>query len=292
MIEDHLPLVELRDVVMKLVVAGDERPHVVAVAAGVVRKKGHRVHTLRREVVDRADQPFAFVAFPGRVARLPVRDVRREGMQRHLRLARDGAVEVGVGEQRLRRIGAELQKIVAGAGKLKIVFARVLQAAACAKVGRFLVGRANLERPRPAVERRNRLAGRRRGQCDRFPRHERNPIVPPSGLVRRQMRAPFVAGCGRGVGGITIAGKIPRHPVGRRARLVGKGHRHPIVHKRVRRVRQLVCLRSGERQRHLVPLPKLSRDRDVGAAPACCRRLGNAARAPHLRWPPRQLHFA
>ncbi len=55
-IEHDLPLIELRDVVVELVVAIDEGPHVVAVPSRVVRQEGHRVHALRREVVDGADQ--------------------------------------------------------------------------------------------------------------------------------------------------------------------------------------------------------------------------------------------
>ena len=47
-VEDDLPLIELRDVVVHLVVAIDERPHVVAVAARVVREERHRVHAFRR----------------------------------------------------------------------------------------------------------------------------------------------------------------------------------------------------------------------------------------------------
>ena len=41
-IEDNLPLIELGHVVMKLVVARDERPHVIAVTAGVVGEKRDR----------------------------------------------------------------------------------------------------------------------------------------------------------------------------------------------------------------------------------------------------------
>ena len=101
MIEDDLPLVELRHVIVKLVVAGGKRPDVVAVAAGVVRKERNCVHAFGGEIVDGADQPLAFVAFPRRVAGPPVLNVRREGVERHRGLERNRAVEVGVGQQRL-----------------------------------------------------------------------------------------------------------------------------------------------------------------------------------------------
>ena len=42
-VQDDLPLVELRAVVVELVVAGDEGPHVVAVAPGVVGEEGDGV---------------------------------------------------------------------------------------------------------------------------------------------------------------------------------------------------------------------------------------------------------
>jgi hypothetical protein len=74
-LEDDPPLVEFAAVVVEFFVAGNEGPHVVAVAAGVVREEGEGVHALRREVVERADQSLALVVFPRGVPLLPVADV-------------------------------------------------------------------------------------------------------------------------------------------------------------------------------------------------------------------------
>ena len=75
-VEDDAPLVELGAVPVKLVVARDERPDVVAIAAGVVGQEGKGVQAFAGEIIQCADQALAFAALPGRVAGLPVRHMR------------------------------------------------------------------------------------------------------------------------------------------------------------------------------------------------------------------------
>ena len=87
-IEDDLPLIQLGDVVVELVVAIDEGPDVVAVSPGVVRHQRHRVHAFRRQVVDGADQRFALGLAPRGIAGLPILDVRRVSVDRGLERAR------------------------------------------------------------------------------------------------------------------------------------------------------------------------------------------------------------
>ena len=122
MIEDDLPLIELGHVVVELVVAIDEGPDVVAVSPAVVRHEGHRVHSLRRQVVDGADQRLALGLAPGGIAVLPILDVRRVGVDRGLERAR--VVEVLVREQRFRRVGTRLQEVLTGSRESQIVLAR------------------------------------------------------------------------------------------------------------------------------------------------------------------------
>ena len=138
-VEEDAPLIELGDVVVEFVVPIDERPHVVAVPTRVVGDERHRVRPFGGHVIHDADQSFAFSILPRRIAGLPILDVRRVRMERHLRLARDGAVEIRVREQGFRRIGANFQEVLAVALKLQIMLARILQSAASTKVRRPLV---------------------------------------------------------------------------------------------------------------------------------------------------------
>jgi hypothetical protein len=106
-IEDDLPLVELRHVVVKLVVPFDERPHVVAVPTCVVRKKRNRVHAFRRQVIDCADERLSLCVLPRGIAGGPVLQMRRVGVKRYLFFSRHGAVEIGIRQQGLGRVRAE-----------------------------------------------------------------------------------------------------------------------------------------------------------------------------------------
>jgi|GEM_PF-5228826 len=99
MIEDDAPLVEFRAIVVELRVAFDEGPDVVAIAAGVVGEEGKRVHAFACEVVERADESFAFATAPLWVAFSPVADVRLPGFERDVFLVGLGAIEVHIGEQ-------------------------------------------------------------------------------------------------------------------------------------------------------------------------------------------------
>ena len=101
-IKNDLPLVELGNVVVEFVVAVHERPDVVAIASGVIGQKRQGIHPFGSQIVDRPDEPSALAVLPGRIARLPILNVRRECAKRHLRFARDGAVEVCVCEQCFR----------------------------------------------------------------------------------------------------------------------------------------------------------------------------------------------
>ena len=128
-VEDDLPLVELRAVVVELQVALDERPDVVAVAPGVVGQEGEGVHPPARQVVERPDQALALAALPGRVARPPVAHVGRPGLEGDVRLPRHRPVEVGIAEEGLRGIRPRLQEVLAAPGEPQVVAARVLRAA-------------------------------------------------------------------------------------------------------------------------------------------------------------------
>src|SRR5688572_33344581 len=67
-VEDDAPLVELRAVVVELVLAAREGPHVVAVAARVVREEGDRVQPLAGEVIERPDQALPLPVLPSGIA--------------------------------------------------------------------------------------------------------------------------------------------------------------------------------------------------------------------------------
>ena len=80
--EDDAPLVQLRAIVVELVVALHERPDVVAIAAGVVGEERERIDARGREVVERADHPFATSVAPRRVTVAPVAHMWLPGLER------------------------------------------------------------------------------------------------------------------------------------------------------------------------------------------------------------------
>src|SRR6185503_14798948 len=112
-------------------------------------------------------------------------------------LEREGVVEVDVSEERLGRIGARLEKRLAGASGDEIVAALVGEATGGAKVGASLVGRSDREGTGHAVVRREGFAvavGRGVGAGG-----EGDAVVPLARLVRREVRAPYGAGGGGGL---------------------------------------------------------------------------------------------
>lgn len=68
-IENDLPLIEFGAVVMERVVAADERPDIIAVAAGIVGQKGKGIAAFAGDVIESADEAFAFAIFPGGIGR-------------------------------------------------------------------------------------------------------------------------------------------------------------------------------------------------------------------------------
>ena len=60
MVENDRPLIKLAAVVMQFVIAMNEGPNIVAISAGVVGQKRERIAALPGQIVDRADQTFAF----------------------------------------------------------------------------------------------------------------------------------------------------------------------------------------------------------------------------------------
>jgi hypothetical protein len=94
-VENDLPLVQFGDVVVQFLFASDEGPDVVAIAAGVVSEERDGVASLGREIIERADQAFAFAILPGGIAVLPIRFVGFVFMQR--RLGRFARARRGVG---------------------------------------------------------------------------------------------------------------------------------------------------------------------------------------------------
>ncbi len=124
--EDDFPLVEARAIVVELLVAGDEGPDVVAVAGRVVGEKGDRVGPFAAEVVQGADQAPALAAFPSGIAGAPVGGVRGPSLEGNFLFQAERVVEVGVGEERLGRIGASFEERPAGAGVDEVVAAVVV----------------------------------------------------------------------------------------------------------------------------------------------------------------------
>jgi len=79
-VEHDAPLVELGAVVVEFLVAGDERPDVVAVAGGVVGEERDGVRAFGGEVIEGADKAFALLlGAPRGIAGAPVAEVRRPG---------------------------------------------------------------------------------------------------------------------------------------------------------------------------------------------------------------------
>src|SRR5262245_42472204 len=134
---------------------------------------------------------------------MPVAEVRFVAMQRFLRAgftgslqvrpARQRAVKVRVGQQGLRRVRPSFEKVLLGAGKLKVMLADILEPALGAQVASGLVRRRDDERPTLAIERLDRLAAAFT-QRDLFALHETDRIGPCTGLVRREVRSPLSAG--------------------------------------------------------------------------------------------------
>ena len=261
---------------MELQVALDERPHVVAVAPGVVGQEGERVHASARQVVEGPDQALPLAALPGRVAGPPVADVGRPGLERHLRIRGHGAVEVGVAEERLRRVGAGLEEVRAAAGEAQVVAADVLQPALGPEVATLLVGGEDGEGPRGPVHAGHRLDRRLRVDGGARSLHERRAPGPAAGLVRREVRAPLRAFLRRGLARVAVGGEVAGHVVDGGARLVLEPDGEAVVEEGVGPGVALPRERAVEGQRDLVPLLQLAGDR--AGRPGRGRRHGRGGK--------------
>jgi hypothetical protein len=71
-IENDLPLIELRTVIMKLVGFGAEGPDVVTISADVIGEKREGVAAFAREIIERTDQTLAFAVLPCGIIDLPI----------------------------------------------------------------------------------------------------------------------------------------------------------------------------------------------------------------------------
>ena len=263
-VEDDAPLVETRAVVVELFVAGDEGPDVVAVAGGVVGEKGDPVDALRAEVVEGADESFALAALPRGIAGAPIAEVRCVGLEGNFFFEREGVVEVGVGEQGLRGIGAGLEEGLAGAGVDKVVAAVVGEATAGAEIGAVLIRRGDGKRAGQAVvgsEGRALAVGGGVGAGG-----EGDAVVPLACFVGRDVGAPRGTGGGGRIGSVAVGGEVAGHHVGRRAGLVGEGNVEAVTSKRIRRGVGLGGERAGEVDGDLVPLAEFAGDLHAGVA--------------------------
>ena len=177
---------------------------------------------------------------------------------------REIAVEIAIGEEVLRGIRAALDEILLAAGELQIVFADVVQTALRAEVTAGLVRRSHAEAARQAVAASHGRAAGTVRDGDLFAFDEGDFVVPRAGLVRREMRAPLVAGTGGGVRGIAIGGEVARHLVTGCTGGVRERHVHPVIGERIRVIVRLARLRSVERERDFVPLLKFAADHGGG----------------------------
>ena len=286
--EHDLPLGQLGDVVAEPGLRGRAgrrpRPHVAAVALGVVEgEEAERVHPLRREVVEGADEPLPLAAVPRRVARVPVLDVRAP----RLEADRPGpaqvgrVVEVGVGQEVLGAVGPALDEVVAVV-EPEVPLADVAEDALPAVVAAVLDPVARLGGDE--VERRARAARRAGVVGDGHAR----------ALVRLEANGPR-AGRERGVGPPLVPRRRPgvgRVPVGGEVAGDGEPDRpvvvareldvEPVVQERVGRA-LLAQARPVDRDRDRVPRHELAR----GVVRALDGELARAAGAVRVGGPAR-----
>ncbi len=131
----------------------------------------------------------------------------------------------------------------------------VAQQAFAAVVAPGLVGGANGQRARCAVECGRRPGIRISADSDVRARAEGGQVVPAALLVRREVYAPFVAADSAGFGCATVGSVVAGHNVTLGA--LGERYVEAIVSERVRRCR-LARVRAGERDRDPVPFLELT----------------------------------
>src|SRR5690606_7481773 len=270
-IENDLPLIELRAVVMELRVARDEWPDVVAIAPRVVGQEGERVEALRREVVERADEALSLAALPCGVAGPPIANVRRPGLERSAGLIRPRAVEVGIGKERLGRIRSRFEEALARPRESQIAFADVLESPPGSQVATCLVARRDRESAFEPMRRRHGLAVRLEVERDARSAHEFDAIGPFTFAIGSEVRAPSRPGVGRGLGGVPVRGEVAGNDEPNGAPSVRERHRHAVVGERVRLAVALASEGAFDRERELVPDLLLTRDLDSGDV--CAARL-------------------
>ncbi len=197
-VEDDAPLVELGAVVVEFVIAFDERPDVVAIAAGVVGEEGEGVDAFGGEVVEGADDAAAFAVTPLRIALAPVAEVGLPGFEGDVFFVGLGAIEVGVGEHGLGGVGTGFEEVLAAAGELQVVFADVAEPAVGAEVAAGFVGGGDGEVAGFSVEGWEWLCVivRRWGDGGIGTAGEMDAVGPFAGFVGGEMGAPLGAGFG------------------------------------------------------------------------------------------------
>ena len=75
-LEDDLPLIQPRDVHPQSFIVCGVRENILIVADDIQSQERENVHSLRGQVVDGPDDAFALAPLPGRIAGLPVPDMR------------------------------------------------------------------------------------------------------------------------------------------------------------------------------------------------------------------------
>ncbi len=121
------PLIQLAAIEAVAFVVAGIGPYVFAIAIDVERQEVNGIHAFIGQVVESADQPFAFATLPGRIAFVPVWHVvlidvqlligSRFALALLFLTAKLGAVKILVAQQVLRTVGAALQKVFVGFSK-------------------------------------------------------------------------------------------------------------------------------------------------------------------------------
>src|SRR4051794_34229859 len=149
-IEDYLPLVELRAIVVELIVPIGKRPDVVSISARIVSQERDGVRALRGKIVDRADETFALAIFPRGIPGFPIGHMWSVCLERDF--SGGCSVEIGVREQRFRSVRTHFEEILAGPRELQIVLPYIMEPPAAPEVGSALVRRCDADRALKPVE--------------------------------------------------------------------------------------------------------------------------------------------
>ncbi len=122
-LKHELPLVEFAAIEAVEGLLIDVGPDVFAVAADVHGEEVGHVHAGVGEVVEPADEAFAFAVLPGGIAGTPVGDVSGVGVEfgfgcgfafAGITVIAIGAVEIGEGEEVFGTVGAALEEVIIG----------------------------------------------------------------------------------------------------------------------------------------------------------------------------------